>query len=389
MSCQPPRGGKSFSDCREKLVDTKKIGVLVGREWSWPPAFIGEVNRRDAGVVAEYVTLGGTRMAELCEYAVIVDRISHEIPYYRTFLKTALLAGTVVINNPFWWSADDKFFGASLSMRLGVTHPKTVALPTHSYVEGVVEESLRNLRYPMPWSEHIEYLGGFPVILKPVWGGGFKKVYKLNSFDELWRAYNETGTECMMLQEYINWDKYVRTIVIGQEHTMTIKFDVNAPWPHRYFREDDYLTPEEGKQVVDGALKLTRALGYDMNAAEFAIRDGVAYAIDFTNPAPDFDVNSLTPHYFDWVVKTMADFTIDLAKSGRTQLDDFSWNSMINPQRSGNGASVPGATAEAAKNASAKKPAAKQSKSASSETKASEPAPAKPRANRSKKASDA
>nr|WP_322487645.1 hypothetical protein [Chloroflexus sp.] len=312
------------------MVSVKKIGILVGREWSWPPAFIEEVNRRHAGVWAEFIKLGGTRMAELCDYDVIVDRISHEIPYYRTFLKTAALSGTRIVNNPFWWSADDKFFGASLATALGIPHPRTVALPSHSYIEGVVEESLRNLQYPIPWKEHVDYVGGFPVILKPAWGGGFKKVYKVHSYEELWRAYNETGIECMMLQEYIAWEKYVRCIVIGRRHIMTIKFDANAPWPHRYFRDDNYLTPDEGRQVVEGALKLNQALGYDMNTVEFAIRDGVAYAIDFTNPAPDFDVNSLTPYYFDWVVRTMADFIIDLALQGRAKPEAFAWHRLLN-----------------------------------------------------------
>ncbi len=108
---------------------TKKIGLMVGMEWSWPPAFIDEVNKRDAGVTAEYVKIGGTLMNEPCEYAVIVDRISHEVPYYRTYLKNAMLQGTHVINNPFMWTADDKFFGASLVTKLGIASPKTVALP--------------------------------------------------------------------------------------------------------------------------------------------------------------------------------------------------------------------------------------------------------------------
>ncbi|WP_254151072.1 ATP-grasp domain-containing protein [Candidatus Chloroploca mongolica] len=310
-------------------MSTKKIGVIVGREWSWPPAFIEEVNRRDQGVTAEFVKLGGTIMAEPCEYDVIIDRISHEIPYYRTYLKNAVLSGTHVINNPFWWSADDKFFGASICTRLGIPHPRTVALPSHSYVEGVVDESLRNLKYPIPWSDHVEYVGGFPVILKPAWGGGFKQVYRVNNFEDLWRAYNETTTECMMLQEYIAWEKYVRCIVIGRTEIMTIKFDANAPWPHRYFRDDQYLTSEEGQIVTANALKINEALGYDMNTVEFALKDGVPYAIDFTNPAPDFDVNSLTPHYFDWVVKKMADFTIDLALKGRAMPSDYAWGRLI------------------------------------------------------------
>ncbi len=140
-------------------MSSKKIGVIVGREWSFPPAFIEEVNSRNAGVVAEYAKLGGTKMNEPCEYAVLVDRISHEIPYYRTYLKNAMLQGAYCINNPFQWSADDKFFGAGLITRLGLTSPKTMALPMKAYPEGVVSESLRNLVYPLDWDAIVALCG--------------------------------------------------------------------------------------------------------------------------------------------------------------------------------------------------------------------------------------
>lgn len=180
-----------------------KIGVIVGREWSWPPAFIEEVNERKAGVIAEFAKLGGTRMNEPCEYAVIVDRISHEVPYYRTYLKNAVLQGTYVVNNPFMWSADDKFFEASLATKLGIPSPRTVVLPNKDYVPGIVHsESLRNLVYPVPWAEHVEYLGGFPVVLKDAHGGGWKNVYVVHSMDELFARYNESGLATMILQEH-------------------------------------------------------------------------------------------------------------------------------------------------------------------------------------------
>jgi len=326
----------------------KKIGLLVGREWSWPPAFIDEVNRRDAGATAEFVKIGGTQMNEPNEYAVIIDRISHEIPYYRTYLKNAVLQGTIVINNPFWWSADDKFFGASLVTALGIKHPRTVALPSHSYIEGVVDESLRNLQYPIPWSEHVEAVGGFPVILKPAWGGGFKQVFKVHSFDQLFDAYNSTGTECMMLQEYIEWEKYARCMCIGKDQIMVMKFDANAPWPHRYFHEPGFLTSDEGHQVIEGARRINEALGYDMNTVEFAIKDGVAYAIDFTNPAPDMDVNSLTDHYFPWVVNAMADLCIDLATGKRKQSKPkYQWDSLLTSTTKAPATSAPAAAAPA------------------------------------------
>ena len=166
------------------MTDVKKIGLIVGREWSFPPAFLEEVNSRDAGVVAEYVKLGGTKMNEPNEYAVIVDRISHEIPYYRAYLKNAMLQGTYVVNNPFWWSADDKFFGASLITALGLPSPRTMILPMKAYPEGVVSESLRNLVYPLDWAGIIDYVG-LPAILKDAWGGGWKHVYQVSTQAEL------------------------------------------------------------------------------------------------------------------------------------------------------------------------------------------------------------
>lgn len=299
----------------------KKIGLIVGREWSFPPAFLDEVNGRNAGVVAEYVKLGGTRMNEPCPYAVLIDRISHEIPYYRAYLKNAMLQGAYIINNPFWWSADDKFFEASLATQLGVASPKTMALPMKSYPEGVVSESLRNLEYPLNWQGVVDYVG-LPAILKDAWGGGWKHVYKVNNIDELIYAYDQTGTLCMVLQEYIEWDTYVRCICVGQDNIMPIKYD---PRVRRYLVEHNYLSSELGERIVNDARTLNRALGYDMNSVEFAVRDGVPYAIDFMNPAPDMDINSITPHYFEWAVKAMADLAIEMAFNPKPQRQEQRW----------------------------------------------------------------
>jgi hypothetical protein len=152
---------------------------MVGREWSFPPRFIEEVARRKADVEAEFVKIGATAMNEPVPYAVIVDRISHEVPYYRSYLKNAVLQGVTVVNNPFMWSADDKFFDASLATRLGVASPKTMALPNKAYIPGIVpEESLRNLVYPLDWKGIVEYIG-MPCILKDAHGGGWKEVLRL------------------------------------------------------------------------------------------------------------------------------------------------------------------------------------------------------------------
>jgi hypothetical protein len=303
-----------------------KIGLLVGREWSFPPAFIDAVARRGADVVAEYVSLGGSRMDDAIHYAVIIDRISHEVPYYRSYLKHAALQGATVVNNPFMWSADDKFFGASLAVRLGIASPRTVALPNKEYVQGIDhQESLRNLVYPLDWDAILDYTG-LPCVLKDAHGGGWKDVYVCRSKAELLRHYDESGLRTMILQEYVRWEHFVRCICIGRESVLPIKYD---PAERRYLVEHAHMEPALGRRVVEDSLKLVRALGYDMNSIEWAVRDGVPYAIDFMNPAPDMDIHSLTPDYFRWAVERMADMAVRLARQPRPQRQELGWAALF------------------------------------------------------------
>jgi hypothetical protein len=326
----------------------RKVGLLVGREWSFPPAFMEEVNRRGEDVTVDLVKLGGTGMNDPVPYDVIIDRISHEIPYYRSYLKHAVLDGVTVVNNPFMWTADDKFFGASLASKLGIAHPKTVALPNREYVPGIKhDESLRNLQYPLDWDSILHFIG-LPCILKDAHGGGWKEVYVCRTKEDVLRHYNESGLLQMILQEFIEWDQFIRCICLGRDNVLPIRYD---PRERRYHVDHDHLSPELGERIVADSLRLVRALGYDMNSMEWAVRDGVPYAIDFMNPAPDMDVNSLTPHYFDWVVKGMADMAVRLAFEPRPQLAELRWNALFGPAQGADSAAARRAVAAAATSA--------------------------------------
>ncbi|HEY4491707.1 MAG TPA: hypothetical protein VI958_06870 [Acidobacteriota bacterium] len=305
-----------------------KIGLLVGRERSFPDAFIQEVNGRNAGVTAEYILLGEVSSSSVCPYQVVVDRISHEIPFYQAYLKQTTLSGTIVINNPFWRMADDKFFGTALVERLGIAVPKTLVLPLHSYPESIVPESLSNLKYPLDWEAVVRYTG-LPAILKPYWGGGWKDVHHVRSLDELLSIYNETGRQCMILQEFIHWQQYIRCICIGKKNILVTNWDPRKPHFERYQNVDLKLEPSLIEKVAADAIKINEALGYDMNTVEFAIRDGIPYAIDFMNSAPDFDISSLTEVYFPWVVKAMADLCIRRAKQAARRPPKYRWNQLM------------------------------------------------------------
>jgi hypothetical protein len=325
-----------------------KIGLLCGREYSFPPAFIAKVNELGAkdGITAEFVKLDGTKMGEPPRYKVIVDRISHEVEYYRAYLKHAVLQGTYVINNPFWWTADDKFFNYAVASKLGVAIPRTVVLPQKGYPSDVDinSESLRNLDYPIDWDGLLDYVGR-PAFLKPYSGGGWKHVYKVHNKEELIKAYDGTSPYCMTLQENVDFDKYVRCFTFGKMDIIPVVYD---PGQRRYLIDHNYLSPELGARVVKDAQTINQALGYEMNTIEFAIKGDIPYAIDFLNPAPDFERDRITDFYFGTVVDRMARLVIDRALHGDPSYPWPRWEQMLGIGPASGFTGAPGKVAHAA-----------------------------------------
>jgi hypothetical protein len=259
---------------------------------------------------------------------VIVDRISHDIPFYRSFLKSAMLNGTSVINNPFWWSADDKFFNYSLASKLGVAIPRTALLPHKQHPPGTTDKSMRNLQYPLDWNEIFRYVG-FPAFLKPHSWGRQQKVHRVDNEEDFFRAYDETGDLCMTLQAAVNFDQYFRCFVVGREKVHVMTYDPQQQGANRYVRKPGWVDPNLYKRMVNDALTLCRALGYDLNTVEFAVEGGVPYAIDFMNPVPDTDYYSVGPEHFDWIVNTVAEFAVKCALSDQNSTRDLRWSAFL------------------------------------------------------------
>jgi glutathione synthase/RimK-type ligase-like ATP-grasp enzyme len=305
-----------------------KIGLLIGRERSFPDALIEEINSRNQGVTAEYVKVGEVTTTEPSEYRVILDRISHEVTFYQPFLKKAILSGTEVINNPFWKLADDKFFGTALIERLGIAVPKSLIIPSQTYPDSTSSESLSNLKHPLDWEAMTRYTG-LPAILKPHWGGGWKDVHRINSVEELIAVYNTTGKLVMMLQEFIDWQQYVRCICIGKKKILITNWDPRKPHFERYLGMVQELDAALKDRIQSDAILINEALGYDMNTVEFGVRDGIPYAIDFMNSAPDFDITSLTENYFPWVVNALADLLIERAKKKPKKQATYRWDKLL------------------------------------------------------------
>lgn len=310
----------------------KKIGILFGQEDTFPWAFIDRINEKNIpGIVAEKVTVDIVQQGKASDYAVIIDRISQDVPFYRAFLKNAAACGTAVINNPFWWSADEKFLNNTIAEKVGVPVPKTVILPSNHRPDDTDERSFRNMAMPLSWNQIFEYVG-FPAFMKPHDGGGWKSVYKVNNPNELFTSHSETGQLVMMLQEAIDFTEYFRCYYLGGDRVHIMQYDPGAPFHERYVKDAPPVDEKLLKQVEDYCIKLNHALGYDFNTVEFAVRDGVPYAIDFCNPAPDADVHSVGPENFEWIVENAANMAIERAQALKDGQMNLTWGTFLKEQ---------------------------------------------------------
>ena len=308
----------------------KKIGILYGMERSFPEALIEHINKLGLKEIkAEPVLIDKVEQGEPTEYAVIIDRISQDIPFYRAYLKNAALGGTAVINNPFWWSADEKFFNNGLAVKLGVPVPKTVLLPSHERPTDTTDASFSNLKFPLSWEKIFAYIG-WPAFMKPHSGGGWKSVYKLHNQDEFFSAYKDTGQLVMMLQEEIVFQEYFRCYCLGRKYVRVMQYEPRNPFHMRYVINGTPASEKLVKKVHDHVLQLNHALGYDLNTVEMAVRDGIPYAIDFCNPAPDADVHSVGQENFDWVVVHAAKMAVERAQQQVPGKDNLTWGTFVN-----------------------------------------------------------
>jgi hypothetical protein len=307
----------------------KKIGILFGMEDTFPQAFIDRVNQKaEKGIIAEAVQIDKVIQNKLSEYAVIIDRISQDVPFYRAYLKNVALTGTAVINNPFWWSADDKFFNNALADQLGVPLPKTVILPSAKHPDDTTSKSFRNLKAPLDWEGIFEYVG-FPAYMKPYAGGGWKNVYRLEDKEEFFKTHPQTGQLVMLLQEEIVFEEYFRVYCLGGKAVKIMPYEPRNPHHLRYVVDRPPSSKKLLATIKDYTIRLCKGLGYDFNTVEFAVKDGIPYAIDFGNPAPDADVNSVGQENFDWVVEEAAKMAISYAKAQKPGKTNLTWGTFM------------------------------------------------------------
>ena len=211
----------------KKEFKEKKIGILHREEGPFPERLIQEINNKNIeGITAERCKISEIHLGHSCEYSVIIDRASHCLPFLREYVKSAVLSGCYVINNPYRYELD-KFFDYKIAKKLGLNLPKTLLLPSKTYrvdpcYRPIVQEDLQNLSYPLRWNEITTYIG-YPAVLKPALGVGWKHFTVVNNYDELMTAYNKSGHHIMILQEKIEYDHFVRAFVLGKKICMSNK----------------------------------------------------------------------------------------------------------------------------------------------------------------------
>jgi len=306
----------------------KKIGILFGKERTFPEALVARINeKRTDDIYAEPVRIDKVIQGQSTGYAVIFDRISQDVPFYRAYLKNAALCGTAVLNNPFWFSADEKFFNNCLATKINVPVPKTVILPSRNMPPDTSEESFSNLAYPLDWDGIFNYVG-FPAYMKPFAGGGWKHVYKIRDMDDFFDKHAETGELVMLLQEEIIFEEYYRCYCIGGKYVRIMSYEPRNPYHLRYaadFKPD----AEKLKMMEDIVIRINQYLGYDFNTVELALRNGIPYAIDFCNPAPDAERSSVGEENFEWVVETAARYAIERAIDQVEGKDNLTWGEYV------------------------------------------------------------
>jgi glutathione synthase/RimK-type ligase-like ATP-grasp enzyme len=309
------------------------IGILFGMEETFPPALVERIDElgKKNKVTAEFCSIDIWRNDEPKHYDAVLDRISQDIPFYRAVLKNMMLSGTKVVNNPFWMNADEKFFSYSVCAKAGITVPKTALIPSKTMPPDTTEKSFRNLKFPLSFEEIFEHIG-FPAYLKPHSGGGWKSVYKVNNVQEFFTAYDETNDLVMTLQENIDFDEYYRCYCIGKKDVHIMPYDPRNPHHLRY--QADFAPSEKLKEKMEkDSITICETLGYDFNTIEFAVKDGIPYAIDFTNPAPDAEKSSIGEENFEWILDASAKFLIhsakESAKKKKAAKKDINWREMI------------------------------------------------------------
>jgi glutathione synthase/RimK-type ligase-like ATP-grasp enzyme len=306
----------------------KKIGILYGDEQNFPQTLIKRINNKKQSVKAEAINLDVFSFDDALQYDVIFDRISNKVEFYRSILKSAVMSGVKVVNDPFYSCTDDNFFNAVLAKKMKIKTPKTVVIPSKEHPEDTNSNSFKNLRYPLNWEKMFKFIG-FPAILKPNQGESNHNEFKVYNEHEFFSAYELSGKHTMILQEFLKYDDYFRCYTIGMEKVKLMNYSPDHPMHHRYNKTQPKIDVKLQTEIEETCTKICKAIGFDFNVVEIAVIHNKPYAIEFLNSTPNADKEYLHEENFEWLVNATADYLISLTNN-KNNPSGYSWSDSIN-----------------------------------------------------------
>lgn len=264
---------------------------------------------------AEHVSVHEINLDFKTKYNMIIDRGSHRFKQGIGILMTYAFKGVYIINNPlsFHFFIDNKDVGYSIAHELGINVPTTYTLPPHTTPNFEPE----NFKYHklFEWEKMMEDIG-FPCIIKPAGGRAAIAVNVAHNMDELIYHYNQSGEMIMTVQKMVDTETewHVRCICVGRK-IIPIKYIFRKMDGSEYLLDDNFLTKEQEKKIIESARIINRAFGYEMNSVEFMIdKNGEIWAIDFNNPIPDGRLSALGEHFYNEYQNAFIERTIEVAK---------------------------------------------------------------------------
>jgi hypothetical protein len=233
--------------------------------------------------------------------------------------------GLYVLNNPWALQSMEKQTTYCAMMKLGMPIPETWMIPPKSY------DPTPDLRPTLSRYAKLFDVGrvgerlGYPVIMKPYDGGGWRAVSRADDEASLRRAYEASGTLLMHVQKAVHpFDAFVRCIGVGPQ-TRFVKYDLEAPLHDRYTLATGFLDADDAELLRETTLTINSFFGWEFNSCEVMRSAGTWHPIDFANACPDSQVTSLHYH-FPWLVKALVRWSVFCAATGRPMRRTLDWD---------------------------------------------------------------
>jgi len=305
---------------------TRHIGLSLGADICWPIAFEDiladsklelKIGKDAIRFACERTTIEPFRLQAGCKYDLVVDRLTHWLAIQREWIKKSILMdGLYVYNNPWSVQSYEKHSTYCAMTALGMPVPETLMVPQKHY------EPKPDLEFTLKaYARHFDLgkLGkaiGYPAFMKPYDGGGWQGVSKVDDEAQLRATYEKSEKWLMHLQKAVaGFDLFTRAVGIGPQ-VRVIKYDASQPLHGRYLTDRNFCSKEDEQVMIDTCLTINTFFGWDFNSVEALRKDGVFWPIDFANPCPDSQVNSIHYHW-PWYVTSNLKWALFCAATKR------------------------------------------------------------------------